>query len=304
MPSPIVPRSKTNPVGQTSKIRKVVKTYSESLKVVQDALIETVEAWPTVVHNAMQVNAFYEFLVDAATITSLVSRIAQSLKAGGGPEAARAAADASYKEGVGKAAENLSGLLEDTSAWTLMDRLGHNQTLKRATLAGSRAFEQMEGLTEQTATDLGRILFQAIQDGENPKQTAKTIRERIGVSRRRAETIARTEITGAHRRGRWDEARATEERFGEEVRLLHASALIPGRTRRTHARRHGRIFTVEEESAWYAQDGNAINCLCSQTEVVVDENGEPIFGKAVMGRMEKQRGVFLTSTAPKRSEVA
>jgi len=160
-------------------------------------------------------------------------------------------------------------------------------------IAGSRAFEEMQGFSGQTAKDLGQVLFRAIQDGENPKQTAKTIRERFGVSKSRAERIARTEITGALRRGRWDEVRETQKKVGDTIRLIHYSALIFGRTRTTHAERHGKIVTVGEQAAWYASNGNAINCLCSQSEVVVDENGEPIFGKALLDRMAKQKAAFL-----------
>jgi SPP1 gp7 family putative phage head morphogenesis protein len=156
----------------------------------------------------------------------------------------------------------------------------------------------MQGFADQTATDLGRVLFEAVQSGENPRQTAKIIRERFGVSRSRAERIARTETTMALRRGRWDEAREQEQKLGMEVRLLHNSALIFGRTRATHARRHGKIVTIEEEAAWYAKDANAINCLCSQTEILVGKDGEPLFGQQLVERMQVERAKFLGEAVP------
>ena len=110
-------------------------------------------------------------------------------------------------------------------------------------------------------------MFSAVQSGENPRETAKRLRGRFVVSKSRAERIARTEITGALRRGRWDEARDAQDKFGIETRLIHYSALIPGRTRDSHAERHGRIVTIEEQAEWYEQDGNGINCFMPGTRV-------------------------------------
>ncbi len=295
--SPNLPRHPENPVGQTDRIKRTRKAYLADIRKAQKHTIDTLMSWPVTVQNGrLLTNSFYEFLVDLAQLTRLVEDISTILKQGNGPTAARQAAEAAYREGTAKAVENLSGLIQDNTR-TVTARLADQQVLRRASLAGGRAFEQMEGFAEDTAADLSRVLFRAVQDGENPRQTAKTIRERFGVSKSRAERIARTEITGALRRGRWDEARDTADKFGSDVRLIHYSALIPGRTRRTHAARHGKIVTVEEQAEWYAQNGNAINCLCTATEVVVGDDGEPLFGKKVVERLKEARAKFV-STAP------
>ena len=290
--NPTIPRSKTNPVGQTRRIARVKSAVFSDIAQAQKLVLESLESWPVEVRNDFTANAFYEFLIDVFQVERLIQEIANVLRQGGGPEAARRAAEAAFREGVAKSHTNLSGLT-DLITQSLTERLADQQTLRRAVLAGTRAFEEMEGFADQTATDLGRVLFEAIQSGENPRQTAKRIRERFSVSKSRAERIARTETTMALRRGRWDEARDQEQRLGMEVRLLHNSALIPGRTRDSHARRHGKIVTVEEEAAWYAQDANAINCLCSQTEIIVGPDGEPLFGQELVQRMQTQRKKFL-----------
>lgn len=291
---PSVPRSKTNPVGQTRRIARAERAVKADIARARTMALEAVESWPYQIRNRWQSNAFYEFFVDLNTLTSLVEAIRQVLSRGGGSDAVRAAAEAAYREGTARAVDNLAGMTTDYPR-TVLERLSDAEVLRRAGLAGSRAFEQMQGFAGQTAQDLARVLFEAVQSGENPRQTAKTIRERFGVSRTRAERIARTEITMAHRRGRWDEARDAEQKFGLKTMLLHNSALIAGRTRRSHAARHGQMFTREQEAAWYAVDGNAINCLCSQTEIVVDENGEPVFGKKLMERMTEARTRFLAA---------
>ncbi len=97
----------------------------------------------------------------------------------------------------------------------------------------------------------------------------------IGIEQGRANRIARTEITTALRRARWDEHDSASDDLGLNVMLLHLSALSPT-TRQTHALRHGKLYTSEEVRDWYSINGNAINCKCSQVTVLVDEKGVPL----------------------------
>ena len=288
---PNLPRHPKNPVGQTQRINRAVKGLRRSIDDAQRYAIETLMNWPTTVSNAK----FYEFQIDKDDVERLVNEIDRMLKTSRGVGASVRFTEAAYRDGVAKAAENLAGLSDDYVR-TVAIRLGDQQVLKRAAYAGARIFEEMKGFAGDTSKDLSRVLFEAVQSGENPHETAKRIRERFGVSKVRAERIARTEITGALRRGRWDEARDAEQQLGMEVRLIHYSALIPGRTRESHARRHGKIVTVAEQAAWYSQDANAINCLCSATEVTVGKDGKPLFGAKMIDRMGQARKGFLKTT--------
>ena len=298
MRNPSIPRSKSNPIGQTKRILRTRRAMFRDINTARDLTLQAVAAWPFVVQNrteGLKVNAFYEFLVDVTQITRLLQIIQQTIANGGGSIEIQEAVRGSYREGVARAVDNLAGLDTSYPRSSLM-RLGEQQVLRRATLVGSRAFEQMKGFSHDTAADLSRVLFEAIQNGETPRSVARRIRKRFAVSKVRAERIARTEITMAQRRARWDEARDAEEKFGIKTKILHNSAMIPGRTRRSHAIRHGRLYTREEEALWYTINGNAINCLCSQTEVTVDKNGDPLFGDKLMERMVKQRDAFLKSS--------
>jgi SPP1 gp7 family putative phage head morphogenesis protein len=221
-----------------------------------------------------------------------MQEVQRLLSEGEGPAAIRDAVEAAYAQGVSQSAQSLGRLVDDITSASL-ERVGQQIVFQRASLAGTRAFEQMQGFAGEAVTDLRRVLFDAVATGENPRETAKIIRERFDVSRSRAERIARTEVTTALRRGAWDETRAAEDELGTEVRLLHVSALIAGRTRRSHAARHGKLVTVQEQAEWYAQDGNSINCLCTARPVPVDAEGKPLFGEKLVQRMRDAREKFV-----------
>jgi len=291
---PAVPSSQTNPVGQTQRIKRTRSLIAADIRRARDMVLGHVEGWQYTIANEMRANAFYDFFVDTAQLEAIVDAIQRALAGGAGADGVRQAAAGAYREGTARAVDNLAGLSSDYPR-KAVQRLADGDVLRRATMAGARAFEQMSGFAAQVAKDLSRVLFDAVQSGENPRQTARIIRDRFKISLARALMIARTEITMAHRRGRWDEARDAEERFGIRTMLLHNSALIAGRTRRTHAARHGGLFTREEEAAWYSTDGNAINCLCSQTEVTVDKNGKPLFGEKLIARMAERRTQFIAA---------
>jgi hypothetical protein len=71
-----------------------------------------------------------------------------------------------------------------------------------------------------------------------------------------------------------DEDEADCYRIGVSHRFMHISALSPS-TRTSHAERHGRLFTADEIKQWMAEDDNAVDCQCTFTLVLVDENGSP-----------------------------
>lgn len=288
---PLIPRSRTNPVGQTLRMARAKKETNAKLRRVEDKLLREWERLPVQVqNNRLLTNQFYEYLISLDTLREIIRVLLQDLDDVGQDVLAEQVRQA-YREGTSKAVENLSRISDDYTR-TITRVLSSRPWLRRASLAASRVFEAMEGFSGDAGADLSRILFQAVQDGVNPRIVAQDIRKRFGVHRRRAERIARTEITMALRRGRWDEARDAEDKFGFEVRLIHYSALIPGRTRQTHAARHGKIVTRDEQAEWYAMDGNAINCLCSSTEITLID-GEPVSGQKLLVRLEDQRKAFM-----------
>src|SRR5690606_32096001 len=136
---------------------------------------------------------------------------------------------------------------------------------RRMALVQAREFEEMQKLAGDVRADMARILTEGIGRGLNPRTIARNLTDQAGIEHRRANKIARTEITTALRRARWDESDEATEKYGLRGKQMHLSALSPT-TRATHAARHGNLYTTEQVRDWYSQDGNSINCKCSQTD--------------------------------------
>ena len=158
---------------------------------------------------------------------------------------------------------------------------------RRIEIAGSRAFNNMKGFADGNATDLGRIMVEGIAMGESPRQISISMQKRWReMPRYRTDRIARTEVNKAFTDARIEQAVDANKRLGLDVRLMHVSALVPA-TRSTHAARHGKIYTMDEQERWWAEGSNRINCLCSTTEVLYIK-GKPV-NKSVIER-QRERG--------------
>ena len=166
---------------------------------------------------------------------------------------------------------------------------------------GTRSFEDFKGFTGDMKSQLRRLLLDGMSNGESPNRIASRINKNLFGDKKkktkgnlaRAKKIARTEITGAHRRALWDEDFQANQ-IGIRTGLMHISALIPGRTRRTHAQRHGGIYARKETEQWYQQGGEAINCLCTQLSVLVDSKGNPT-SPTFEKKVKAQRKTYLES---------
>jgi SPP1 gp7 family putative phage head morphogenesis protein len=285
---PILSANKKDPANQSRRIKAAMRSVSAVLDETQDWLLLALDQMPVSVINAKR----YDYLVDLSVLRSVVSQIAERIKRANRPM--QQAATAAYAEGTAQASVNLSRLSEDY-ARPVTSVLASEPYLRRSSLVGARVFEEMEGFAAKNAADLARILMTGVEEGRNPRVVAREIRDQFGVSKRRAETIARTEITGALRRGRLDEEKDAQERLGINTGMLWQSALSPT-TRDSHAERHGRVYTIEEIEEFYSQSGEGINCKCSFAAVLLDDDGNPISDKLVE-RMAARRDAYLAETS-------
>lgn len=194
-----------------------------------------------------------------------------------------------WQEGTTKAFTRLKTLAESAApniadAMNLDSVLTSPEYARRFEIIAARAFEDMKGFAGQAATDLGRILGEGVALGQSPRTIARDIRKKFDqIQGYRALRIARTEVNNSFKEARYEETKDVRDRLGLEVRVMHVSALVES-TRPSHAARHGKIYTLEDEREWQNEGSNKINCICSTVEVVFI-NGEPTQKKLI----ERQR---------------
>lgn len=270
MTDPLLPRSTTNPAGQTERIRTSTKAARKRLVVIRNKLLREWERIPYELKEVPQVNeltvnqSFYSYLIDVAELARIILGLKNDLGQTAQDQVADAA-QAAYRQGTAQAAENLARLSDDYPR-TAATALQATPIQRRIALVGSRVFESMAKFQGDLGSELSRILQDGVANGLNPREVARSIRKRFSISGRRAERIARTEITTALRRAHWDESQDAADRFGIRTAQMHFSALLPT-TRQTHAARHGKVFSTQEVREWYEQNGNAINCYVPGTHV-------------------------------------
>lgn len=291
--SPPFPPNEQNPVGGQRLYNDAMRDVSAVLRKARTFLLSELKNIPTrrIVFNTSRAPFFvnqttYEYLIDATRLAAIVAQLRQQIAPAAEPVVNRTVA--AYEIGTAAEVVALATITQGEYTRTVTRVLASDPWQRRVALVRARVFEQMDGFAGETAADLSRVLMTGIENGQNPIKVAKVIRDRFDVSQSRAERIARTEITGALRRARWDESDDAAISVGVRTKQMHLSALSPT-TRATHAARHGRLYTTEEVREWYAQDGNAINCKCTQVPVLVDAKGKPIIDRPVKKAAEIKR---------------
>lgn len=275
-----LPRDLRDPVGLDALEKKAMQDFSARLNRISRAYKDALEQIPV----ELAVNAKYTFLLDGYLLSSLMANLdtfVDSILLEGGERSlwfAESYVAVAAARGIAQEHANLSAQSPAYKAGrgTVQDILRSEPHRRRMALVYAREFEEMKGLSGDVKARLGAALTDGIGRGLNPREIAKNITEATGkIKSKRANTIARTEITTALRRARWDEAEDANQEYGLRTKELHLSALA-ATTRRTHSQRHGKLFTIEEVREWWAKDANSINCRCTTTSVMVDKDGNPL----------------------------
>jgi SPP1 gp7 family putative phage head morphogenesis protein len=100
----------------------------------------------------------------------------------------------------------------------LQSAFGQPETIDKLKILAGRVYTDLKGVNEAVSTQLNRVLVDGLARGENPRTIAREMAKGIdGIGKRRAETIARTEIIRAHAEGQLD----AMERLGvDEVGVM------------------------------------------------------------------------------------
>lgn len=134
-----------------------------------------------------------------------------------------------FKRGIGRAWDDTKQATRDSASKEKLDfYAGTREQFLRSTfhqavsqervrvLAG-RTFTDLENVTNDMATRIGRSLIDGLIQGDNPRDIAREIDDDLDVGRNRAETIARTEIIRSHASGQLD---AMENMGVEELGVM------------------------------------------------------------------------------------
>lgn len=275
----LLPRDLRDPTGTGGLEAQAVADFRRRMRAVRDVYRAALERVPV----AVAVNARYEFRLDQALLRALLAQadleVEALLLAGGenGLWFMEAYVEVAAQRGAAQAHANLARQSPTYKAGrgSVAAILRSEPYQRRMTLIRARVFEEMKAFTAQARADMSRVLTEGIGRGQNPKTIAQALSVQTNISTARAARIARTEVTTALRRARWDESEDAQQLYGMKTMQMHLSALSPT-TRVSHARRHAKLFTVDEVREWYSQDANAINCRCAQVAVMVDKEGAPL----------------------------
>lgn len=174
--------------------------------------------------------------------------------------------ESAYRKGVirafvdarGKDIKKSTDFFEGTKEQFLRSAFAAPERLAKVRLLATRAFEELRGITNTMATQLNRALANGIVQGQNPKQIARVMVRNIdGLSKARANMIARTEIVHAHAEGQLD----TFEELGEDVGVLAEwSTAGDDRVCPQCSPLEGKTFTVEEARGLIPRHPN---CRCA-----------------------------------------
>lgn len=282
---PIIPRSKADPTGQMKFVRSAEDIFKDAINNIRDRYIEVYRSIPRKTISSLKsdiiVNRQYFFEIDANQIAlmqeELNAYIDSQLEIRSGEDHwfFKDYVREAYERGTRVEYANLAAQSAEYAVRPLGYRMLQQAYQRRIELVRYRVFEEMQGFASTVKKDMSLILSDAIANGQGIQETTKQIMDRANVEQFRARRIARTEVLTAYRRARLDEAEQASIEYGFMTKMLWVSAFAPT-SRAWHLSRHGKLYSEEEVRDFYSRDGNAINCMCTQTSVLVDGNGDPV----------------------------
>ncbi len=285
-------RREKDPTGQAGNRLRGKRDIAKRIRELREPVLDILDSFP---FESIQVNkTTYRYDVNPDRIDSLFDELLAAFYEALELNNRRAwffndYLGKSWQDGTVQAFTRLNTLAESASpdigeAMNLDSVLSSPEYTNRFEIISARAFENMKGFAGQAAADLGGILGRGVAQGQSPRTIARDIRAKFeDIEGHRALRIARTEVNNAYAEARYEQGKDVRDRLGLDIRVMHVSALVDS-TRYTHAFRHGKLYTLEQQRDWWSEGTNKINCLCSTVEVVLI-NGEPTQERLI----EKQR---------------
>lgn len=138
-----------------------------------------------------------------------------------------------------------------------------------------RSYAEIQALSGTIATQVTREIINGMESHARPSDITASINERFDVADSRAGRIATTETNRAYNDGIIQASNDIANSVGYRQGVQHISALLPT-TREHHAARHRLYYTPEQQTAWWNEGANRINCHCTARPVLLDQQGNPV----------------------------
>ena len=107
--------------------------------------------------------------------------------------------DSAYQKGMRDAAARMRGSGAQVGEGWVGGGFNRAVHADRVGLIYTRAYSELDGITAAMDQQISRLLAQGIAEGLNPNQMAREMAKTIdGISRNRAQVLARTEVISAH----------------------------------------------------------------------------------------------------------
>jgi len=249
------------------------------------------ETYPT----TLAANARWSFHSDPEKVKEFQAWLRRQLGALVRGRSQRALWDAYVREGFRRGAgrsfddvrrkgrgEDDSETAKQTRAIFLESAFGQPVAVEKVQLLASRTFDELEGVTEEMATRMSRVLTDGMVTGKSPRQIASEMSKQIDVSRTRALTIARTEIIRAHAEG---QLTALENLGVEDVgAAIEWDTTGDGKVCPLCAPLDGVVLKIAEARGMLPRHPN---CRCAWIPAVVAERGQKRTQKQVEGAIKK-----------------
>lgn len=174
------------------------------------------------------------------------------------------------------------------------------QQVQSLNLVYSRVFNEMKGLSDSMKVDLSETLTRGMANGLGIQQITRDVAKRVGVGFSRAQRISRTEIMGAYRTAQRAKTREiNKDIYGNSPfvqKQLWFSALAMT-SRKWHVSRHGEIYDMQEVEEFYTEAANSIQCMCSQSPILVNRKTGAAVIQSVIDKMKLQKKAWRAGVA-------
>jgi len=181
--------------------------------------------------------------------------------------------EAGYRSGALQENANIGAIIDDPlNDFSLLHMPQYQEGLA---VIQANDYRLLQNLSRNTSVQVFGVIQNGMEAGLNRTQIRDDIIRRFEVSQSSSQRIVNTEINKAYNNARSDLNDIYTD-LGIKLGVMHISALLSGgRTRPSHARRHGKIYTTAEQKKWWNKKPNRIWCYCSTRSVELNDNGTP-----------------------------